>query len=100
MLIGHTEPDLIADHPDSSRFVAAIVEMWLAVPRALARIIRIRRDRALLYELPDYLLRDIGINRSEIQSITWLGGRGVGHQPPLPEANHGSVDIAGEYLLI
>ncbi|TPM29108.1 DUF1127 domain-containing protein [Mesorhizobium sp. B2-2-2] len=68
MTTGHIKPDLIVDHPISSRLVTAATELCLSVLRAIARIIRIRRDRARLWELPDYLLRDIGINRSEIQS--------------------------------
>ncbi|AZN98813.1 DUF1127 domain-containing protein [Mesorhizobium sp. M9A.F.Ca.ET.002.03.1.2] len=41
---------------------------------ALRRFIRVRRDRQHLYELPDYILRDIGIDRSEINSITLFAG--------------------------
>ncbi|WP_210345617.1 DUF1127 domain-containing protein [Mesorhizobium sp. J8] len=43
--------------------------------RLPARTVRIRRDRAWLDELPDYLLRDIGIERSEISLAVWFGGR-------------------------
>ncbi|RWP16367.1 MAG: DUF1127 domain-containing protein [Mesorhizobium sp.] len=39
------------------------------------RFIRIQRDRRQLYELPDYILRDVGITRSEIKSITSFAGR-------------------------
>ncbi|WP_165349926.1 MULTISPECIES: DUF1127 domain-containing protein [unclassified Mesorhizobium] len=42
---------------------------------AVARIVRIRRDRATLDELPDYLLRDIGIERAEIRWMTSHGSR-------------------------
>jgi len=44
-------------------------------------VIRVRRDRAWLADLPDYLLRDIGITRSQISSVTRLGrtdGYGLG----------------------
>ena len=41
----------------------------------VARIVRIRRDRATLYQLPDYLLRDIGIERAQIRSVTRRGGQ-------------------------
>ncbi|WP_404926066.1 DUF1127 domain-containing protein [Mesorhizobium sp. ORM16] len=75
MTIGHTEPNLIVNRSVSPRLVTAATGLCLSVLRAIARVIRIRRDRARLCELPDYLLRDIGINRSEIQSITWFGDR-------------------------
>lgn len=42
---------------------------------AVWRSIRILRDRRQLYELPDYILRDVGITRSEINSITSFAGR-------------------------
>ncbi|MER9631836.1 DUF1127 domain-containing protein [Mesorhizobium sp. M0296] len=42
---------------------------------AVWRFIRIQRDRRQLNELPDYLLRDVGITRFEINSITWFAGR-------------------------
>ena len=37
---------------------------------AIARRSRIRADRRTLASLPDYLLRDIGISRSDIESAT------------------------------
>lgn len=48
---------------------------------AVARAIRIRRDRAHLHELPDHLLRDIGISRSEIDSVTMFGGKDSSRRP-------------------
>ncbi|MER8476050.1 DUF1127 domain-containing protein [Mesorhizobium sp. M1163] len=42
---------------------------------AVWRFIRIQRDRRQLHELPDYVLRDVGITRFEINSITWFAGR-------------------------
>lgn len=42
---------------------------------AVWHFIRIQRDREQLYELPDYILRDVGITRSEINSITSFAGR-------------------------
>ncbi|MBZ9987552.1 DUF1127 domain-containing protein [Mesorhizobium sp. BH1-1-5] len=36
-------------------------------------MVRLRRDRVWLDELPDHLLRDIGIKRSEISSVIWHG---------------------------
>lgn len=59
----------------NGRFFTTSVEICRSGLRILARIIRIRRDRAWLDELPDYLLRDIGIKRSEISSVTWFGGK-------------------------
>ncbi|TPI71338.1 DUF1127 domain-containing protein [Mesorhizobium sp. B3-1-3] len=57
------------------RAFAVAIDICHAGGSFLARIIRIRRDRALLDELPDYLLRDIGIDRSEISSVTWFGSK-------------------------
>ncbi|MER8470968.1 DUF1127 domain-containing protein [Mesorhizobium sp. M0991] len=42
---------------------------------AVWHFIRIQRDRRQLNELPDYILRDVGITRFEINSITWFAGR-------------------------
>ena len=42
---------------------------------AVWRFIRIRRDRRQLCELPDHILRDVGITRSEIDSITLFAWR-------------------------
>ncbi|MER8874741.1 DUF1127 domain-containing protein [Mesorhizobium sp. M0814] len=42
---------------------------------AVGRFIRIQWDRRQLYELPDYILRDIGITRFEINWITSFAGR-------------------------
>jgi uncharacterized protein YjiS (DUF1127 family) len=46
------------------------LKMWLGLIAALQQFIRLRRDRRILDGLPDYILRDIGINSSEIESIT------------------------------
>jgi uncharacterized protein YjiS (DUF1127 family) len=43
--------------------------------RAFARILRLSKDRAWLEDLPDYLLRDIGIDRSEISSVVRFGSK-------------------------
>jgi uncharacterized protein YjiS (DUF1127 family) len=67
--------------PTDGRFSAVILEMCLACPRLLARIMRMRRDRAQLHELPDHLLRDIGLNRSEIASITRFRSKDVSRRP-------------------
>jgi uncharacterized protein YjiS (DUF1127 family) len=64
---------------DRYQFVAArlltgvLAEMCLAAPHALVRMLRRQRDREHLYELPDHLLRDIGIDRVEIASIVRFG---------------------------
>ncbi|RWD54642.1 MAG: DUF1127 domain-containing protein [Mesorhizobium sp.] len=55
------------------RFFTAVVEISHSGGDLLARIVRIRRDRTTLDELPDYLLRDIGIERAQIWSITRFG---------------------------
>ncbi|TGQ06603.1 MULTISPECIES: DUF1127 domain-containing protein [unclassified Mesorhizobium] len=67
--------ELVADRSALSRFFAAVVAISRATGHALARIVRIRRDRARLDELPDYLLHDIGVGRSEIRWITKYGRR-------------------------
>jgi uncharacterized protein YjiS (DUF1127 family) len=67
--------------PTDGRFSAAILDMCLACPRALARIMRTRRERAHLHELPDHLLRDIGIDRSEIASIIRFGNKDGSRRP-------------------
>ena len=65
----------VAGRSDNRRFFAMAVDICRSGLGLLVRIVRIRRDRAWLDELPDYLLRDIGIKRSEISSATWSGGR-------------------------
>ncbi|TIQ34570.1 MAG: DUF1127 domain-containing protein [Mesorhizobium sp.] len=67
--------ELVANRSALSRFFATVVEISRATGHSLARIVRIRRDRARLDELPDYLLHDIGVGRSEIRWITRYGRR-------------------------
>lgn len=43
------------------------------IARRVTRYLRIRRDRRLLQAMPDYLLADIGISRSEIDRATRYG---------------------------
>ena len=38
--------------------------------RFVSRINRIRHGRAQLYGMPDFMLKDIGISRCEIHSVT------------------------------
>jgi uncharacterized protein DUF1127 len=74
MPILRTGLEFTADRPISWRFfVTALDRFGLG---AFSRIIRIWRDQAWLDELPDYLLRDIGISRSEISSATRFGKDG------------------------
>ena len=65
------ELEFSIDGPIGWRFFVTAIDRFGV--GAFARIIRIRRDRARLEEFPDHLLRDIGIGRSEILSITRFG---------------------------
>ena len=69
-ILGH---ELVASQSAFGRFFAAAIEIGHSGIGRLARIARIRRDRARMGEFPDHLLRDIGIGRSEIRSITRFG---------------------------
>ena len=69
------EQQLAANRSALTRFFAVVVEICRHGIVSIARIVRIRRDRARLEEFPDHLLRDIGIGRSEIRSITRFGRR-------------------------
>jgi uncharacterized protein YjiS (DUF1127 family) len=40
---------------------------------SLARSYRIRQDRRALQSMPDHMLRDIGVSRSEIDSVLRYG---------------------------
>jgi uncharacterized protein YjiS (DUF1127 family) len=55
--------------------VAALSSLVLQGIRFVGCHARRRRDEACLSELPDYILRDIGITRSEI--IASFGGRDI-----------------------
>jgi uncharacterized protein YjiS (DUF1127 family) len=70
-------PDARGQLDGSSLVFIGLRESILAWPRALARSLGRQRDREHLKELPDYLLRDIGIERFEIGSIVRCGGRDV-----------------------
>ncbi|TGQ56874.1 DUF1127 domain-containing protein [Mesorhizobium sp. M1C.F.Ca.ET.193.01.1.1] len=63
----------ITNRPAPGRLLAASIEAWRSARRTVARTLRIRRDRVWLDELPDHLLRDIGISRVEIWSATRFG---------------------------
>jgi uncharacterized protein YjiS (DUF1127 family) len=65
----------------ASRLVGGVLlETCLAGTRALARTLRWRKDRAHLCELPEYLLRDIGIERFEVGAFVRFGARDTGRQ--------------------
>ncbi|MDX8510822.1 DUF1127 domain-containing protein [Mesorhizobium captivum] len=70
--------EFVANRSALGRSFATAIEICRSGISPLARIVRIRRDRARLDELPDYLLRDIGIGRAEIRAVTRLG-RKEGH---------------------
>ncbi|MDG4890290.1 DUF1127 domain-containing protein [Mesorhizobium sp. WSM4887] len=65
--------ELAANHSALGRFLVAIFEICRSGGGVLARILRNRRGRATLDELPDYLLRDIGIEGAEIRLAIRLG---------------------------
>ena len=49
--------------------VGALPLMMARLLRSIERAVRLRRDRATLSEMPDHLLKDIGISRSNIISV-------------------------------
>lgn len=57
----------------TSPAIGAVLNMIGRGMRSVHRISRIRRGRAQLYEMPDYMLKDIGISRCEIQLATRYG---------------------------
>jgi uncharacterized protein YjiS (DUF1127 family) len=69
-----------------SGFAASAAKVAHAMYYQAERAWRRRRDRRHIYEMPDYLLKDIGISRSEIDSVVMFGEtdmtrrrRGAGH---------------------
>ncbi|MER8991817.1 DUF1127 domain-containing protein [Mesorhizobium sp. M0074] len=58
---------------------------------AVWRFIRIQRDRRQLYELPDYILRDIGITRFEINWIISFAGRDPSRRTRFLRAEEGGA---------
>jgi uncharacterized protein YjiS (DUF1127 family) len=58
----------------SDRIFSALIDLRSRAWWALSRFFRLRADRALLLELPDETLRDIGLDRSEIVSVTSFFG--------------------------
>lgn len=60
-------------HATESRFAASASKFARAMYDYAEHAYRRRRDRAIVYEMPDYLLKDIGISRSEIDSVVMFG---------------------------
>ncbi len=56
-----------------SGFAATASKVARAMYDQAERAWRRRRDRRHIYEMPDYLLKDIGISRSEIDSVVMYG---------------------------
>jgi uncharacterized protein YjiS (DUF1127 family) len=61
---------------------AAGLSWWQAIADAVGRFAnemrresKARRDRRHLMQLPDYLLRDIGLSRLEVEAMTERDGR-------------------------
>jgi len=59
----------------SDRIFSTLIDLPSQAWWALSRIMRLHADRALLLELPDEMLRDIGLDRSEIDSVTSFFGK-------------------------
>jgi uncharacterized protein YjiS (DUF1127 family) len=60
----------VCNQPFSSRAMGPLWQMTGRFMRFVDRADRIRRGRAQLYQMPDHILKDIGISRSEILSVT------------------------------
>jgi uncharacterized protein YjiS (DUF1127 family) len=59
-----------------------ITDPFMEGLRAMRRHANIRRARAHLAEMPDYILNDLGIDRSEIASVTSHGGDATRRRRP------------------
>lgn len=73
-------------HAGQSGFAGSASRFARAIYDYAERSHRRRRDRAIMLEMPDYLLKDIGISRSDIESVVMFGEsdltrrrRGAGH---------------------
>lgn len=53
---------------------AAAIHAVTEFGRHIAHAARMRRDRELLHGMSDYMLRDIGITRQDIRSVTSVRG--------------------------
>lgn len=59
-----TKPEAQATYPS-----LGLLQLGLSAVRFVAMDLRMRRDRAALNEMPDHLLRDIGLARSDITRV-------------------------------
>lgn len=67
---------IVHSKPEEIRFGFAYLEaVARGAARRMSRRMRVWRDRRALHELPDYLLHDIGISRSEIDYAVENGRR-------------------------
>ena len=53
--------------------LSSTFDLARSIYAAIERSYRIRQDRRVLQAMPDHLLRDLGISRSEIDSVTEFG---------------------------
>ncbi|TIS53421.1 DUF1127 domain-containing protein [Mesorhizobium sp.] len=68
--IEHASYSASRDRPDAIGFAKSAI-------RLAFRALKLRSQRAALHEMPDYLLKDIGIGRSEIDHVTLVRFNGV-----------------------
>ncbi|MDX8449425.1 DUF1127 domain-containing protein [Mesorhizobium captivum] len=61
--IDHANYSALRDRLDAIGFAKSAI-------RLAFRALKMRSERAALHEMPDYLLKDIGIGRSEIDHVT------------------------------
>jgi len=61
-------------------FLSALSQIARSMAALMAREIRVLRDHAQLKEMPDYLLRDIGLSRADIIGANALRRRDAIHQ--------------------
>jgi len=56
--------------PARKGFPSTFATAALAVGRTIAKAMKVRHDRAILHTMPDHLLHDLGISRSDIEYVT------------------------------
>ncbi len=75
--------DLPRQHPHRlTRVYEALLHRAVGLGTLVAREIRIRRDMRKLAELDDWMLRDIGLARTEIEPAARHGRRALGSPAP------------------